>query len=170
MKCVYKKQFFVILLFVFVVTTTFGKGGRVSSGRTSSSGRGRTSSSGGGGSSGGGFFSRIFGGGKSSSNTHSGSTHTQSNPAPSYPKQTYNTGSGTNTHYGWNTGGNKYNSNSGHYYNSPSSPTNWANPSYKSTSYSQPQNAFGSFRPVSSGNFLYSYPLLNLFLFKKAQN
>lgn len=150
MQCNYKKQFFIILLFVFAVTSTFGRG-RGSSGR-GSSGRGSSRGSSGSGSSGGGFFSRIFGGSKSTTHSGSSNTGTSSNSA-SYPKQTYNTGTGThsNPNYGWNVGGNKYNSNpgQGHYYNSPS--TNWGSSLNSPSYHQQPQNAFGSFHPVSSG-------------------
>jgi len=150
------------MLFVYVVTSASGGrgGGRGSSGSRSSSSRSRGSGSSGS-SSGGGFFSRLFGSKSSSSSgsssggstSHSSSHGTSQSNSGSYPKQTYNTGSQSNTNYGWNTNSGGH----GHYYNSPSSSTNWGS-TYNSPSYhQQPQNAFGNFHPVTSGVAAPSY-------------
>ncbi|XP_037029538.1 putative protein TPRXL [Bradysia coprophila] len=134
MMCNYKKQFFIFVLFVTVVTSTFGR--RSGGGSRSRSGGSRSTSH---------------------STSHTGTSHTgTSHTGSSYPRQTYSPSTGTShTNYGWrsNTGGNKYNSNTGHghYYNSPpSSSTNWGS-SYNSPSSHSPPNAFGTFHPVSSG-------------------
>ncbi|KAG4065908.1 hypothetical protein HA402_000355 [Bradysia odoriphaga] len=132
MMCNYKKQFLIFVLFVTVVTSTFG---RRSGGSRSRSGGSKSTSH---------------------STSHTGTSHTSSSGGPSYPRQTYSPGTGTShTNYGWrsNTGGNKYNTNTGHghYYNSPpaSSSTNWGS-SYSPSSHSS-QNSFATFHPVSSG-------------------